>query len=123
MLRSFRIDVMKNIHSLLSLPALFIIIIESYRWRSERHLQPHCHFATSRQHRLPLLSIGILIDSNIGHSPSLATIAGNKVASSTSKPKSLAVIGIGNVHDQRGVEIVMLRDGAALRLLTFHGWW
>lgn len=67
------------------------------------------------------LSVGVFVDRDVSNCPSLATIRTNKVARTTSGPKSLAVIGIGNVHDQGCVEIMVLRDGAAFNLLAFHG--
>jgi len=68
------------------------------------------------------LSVGVLIDRDISDRPSLPTILGNKIARSAILAEGSTVVRVGHVHDQGGVEVVVLGNGAAFGLLAFHGW-
>ena len=59
------------------------------------------------------LGVSVLVDSDISHSPSLPTILRLQITRSASHAQRLAVAGVLDVHVQGGIEIVVLRDGAA----------
>ena len=58
---------------------------------------------------------------DISHSPRLPPIRRDQIARSVIQPDGASVVRIGNVHRQRRVDVVVFRDGAAGRLLAFHG--
>lgn len=69
------------------------------------------------------LSVCVLLDGDVSRSPGLATVCGDQTACSTIERNGIGVVWISGVHDERRVEVVMLRDGSAHRLLALHRCW
>lgn len=68
----------------------------------------------------PPLSVSVLLDSDVSRSPGLAAVSGDQAARGTVEPDGVRVVWVRGVHDQCRVEVVMLWDGSAFRLLALH---
>lgn len=67
------------------------------------------------------LSERVLVDGNLVHSSGLASISGGQIAFGVSEHQGLVVVGIGHFHRDLGVDVLVLRHGAASLVLLFDG--
>lgn len=65
------------------------------------------------------LGIRVSINCNCCNGPRLSTIAGDHISCSAGGALRLIIVRIGNVHDQRRVDILVRRHSSTSSLLTF----
>jgi hypothetical protein len=101
--------------------SIFLLFTSSWKIHLAKQRVPSVTLPNLIHIAVTQLSVSVSVDLDISDSPGFTAILRNKVARGASEHEGLAVVGVGNVHDQGGVEIVMLGNSAAFGLLAFHG--